>query len=110
MLHIRPATREDMERFHPQVPKSARVLAGERDGEVIGVGGVYFDNGAAVVFSGFCERVSKREIVKGAKAIMALAAGVKGPLYARQDPTEAAARTLAHFGFVPLSGDFWVMP
>lgn len=110
-MRFRPGTQEDLRRFHSAVPKTAKVIAAERDGEVIGVGGFYYDNGAAVVFSGFCDGLSKREIVKGARAIMDMAKGVRGPLYAVQEPNERAARTLAHFGFVPLAdGGWWVRP
>lgn len=107
-MDIRPATADDVRRYHDSIPYSAVVLAGLRDGEVIGVGGVYYSNGAPVVFSGFCDGMTKREIVKGARAIMGMLRGVRGPVYAKQDAGDKPARTLAHFGFSPLPDGWWV--
>lgn len=103
---IRPATTKDLERFGGALPYSARVIAGELDGETVAIGGVYYDRGRPVVFSSRCADLTARQIVRGARAIMALAG--RGPIFAIQEATEAAARTLRHFGFEPLSGDYWV--
>lgn len=108
-METRPATAEDIRRFHGSIPYNAVALAGVRDGEVIGVGGVYYAAGRPVIFSGFTPgEVSKREIVRGARIIMDMLEGRRGPVYAMQDDDERAARTLAHFGFTPLSDGWWM--
>lgn len=108
-MKIRSATAKDIEVFHKGIPFTSFSLAAERDGELIGVGGYYYQDGRRIVYSGFVDGLSKKEIVKGAKAIMALLKGIRRPVYALQDDNERAARTLRHFGFQPLPDRFWVL-
>ena len=105
---FRPVSRKDIASFYKDVPFSINGIAAERDGELVGIGGLYYEKGRCFVFSAFCDSLTKREIVKGASAIMKLAEKVRGPLYATAEGGEKAERTLAHFGFAPLSGPYWV--
>lgn len=107
-MKFRPLTIDDYLSFYSNVPFSVKGIAAEIDGELVGIGGLYYEKGKRIVFSSFCDRLTKREIVKGARAIMELAAEVKGPVYAVAEGGERAERTLAHFGFVPLSNSYWV--
>jgi hypothetical protein len=108
-MKIRSATRKDLQAFHKELPFTSIALAAERNGELIGVGGYYYHNGHPVIFSGFADGLSKKEIVTGAKAIIGLLTGIQRPVYALQDDNDRAARTLAHFGFKPLKDSFWVL-
>jgi hypothetical protein len=96
-FNIRPATGEDFERFHGMpAPWTMRAIVVERDGEIIGFGGYYLRGGAAVAFSDV-RNASRKEILKSARALVALLDTVKVPVVAEQDDTPTAA--LEHFGF-----------
>lgn len=108
-MNFRPATRADLARFHGQaVPYSARAMAGEIDGETVGVGGVYYRAGTAIAFSAFDrERLRPRDIIVGARRIMALIDSLGAPVMACSEGAPGAITTLLHFGFAPIGDGAW---
>lgn len=108
MITFRPATKADFARVYEKVPFTARAIAAERDGSFIGIGGFYYSEGRPVLFSrGEKSQLSKRDILICARAIMKMADQLKCPVFAVPEPTDAARRTLARFGFVPVDETFW---
>ena len=96
---IRWATREDILAFYGRdVPYTVRALAAEKNGEIVGIGGFYFDGDAAVAFSDVrASAMSKREFVRGARAVKDLLHEVKVDVVAKAGPSGDIA--LRHFGF-----------
>ncbi len=103
-IAIRPATRADFEAFYGQAPAmTTRALAGEIEGNVVGMAGYYLVGNAVAVFTDFKEGLSKRDIIRGARAAVKLAKKVGVDLIAAQGSDNDA---LKHFGFKP-DGEVW---
>jgi len=109
---IRPASLDDLRRFYSgsedfRQYHTMRILAAELDGEVIGIGGYYFDaNGNRIAFSDMWPkmRVRRKDIVRSLRAIMALI-GDKH-VFAVANPQEPKAeRLLARLGFEHIGTD-----
>ena len=105
MIAIRPATRADLVAFYgappPMTVKAWAAFNGSE--KPIGIGGYYLSEGIAVAFSDQRE-MSRRDIVKGARALMRQLKNLKFPVVARSGPDGDIA--LRHFGFEPW-GMFW---
>ena len=99
---FRPARREDILEFLPNVPCSAKAIAAEQDGVVYGVGGVYYSGRHVFAFSQFKPGMPKRAIVEGAKRIIDIVRTIKAPVWAVRGDFDSADRTLRHFGFSPV--------
>lgn len=106
---FRPATRADFSDFYDEVPGvSARAWVVEVDGEVKGVGGVYFQSGRAMAFSEFKDGLSKRLKVMGARKIMEIVCGCSCTVYAYEGPFLTAPKLLEKLGFEKIgSSKFW---
>lgn len=102
---VRRATREDFREFYGcPPPVTLRGLVGVTSTGPIGFGGYYLRDGVAVVFSDHRPFMRKRDIVKGARAIMAQISELPFPVTASAGKDGTAA--LEHFGFVPF-GQFY---
>ena len=105
MMEIRPATRQDFEEFYGELPPmTTRCLAGIEDGKTVGMAGYYIRENAAVVFTDFKEGLSKRNIVRGARAVVDLAKKLKVDLIAFEGM--GGEKALRHFGFES-EGKLW---
>ena len=103
-MHVRPATRADIEAFS-DMPNKPTILAwaGEVDGEIIALGGIAFSNGR---WFGFCDlkdeaRKYKMTIMRTTKGVFeeARRQGIRY-VYAEADSNEPKAeRWLASLGF-----------
>jgi hypothetical protein len=120
-LRFEPLTEELVLRFYgkPQ-PYTMRGRALMRDAEVIGIFGIYRDQGFEIVFAqtkdGLWQEPPppwfKRIIVAAMHTILGMANPDK-PLYAYAEPTKPNSRLLLeHFGFEPLqNGAYkWLPP
>ena len=109
MIDIRAATRDDYEAFYGKPPgRTVRALAAFNGAATpTAIGGYYLDDGAAVVFTDGGETLSKRDRVRGARAVMALVAGLKMPVVALDGADGEVA--LRHFGFEK-TGNIWRLP
>ena len=104
---IRPATRKDFREFYGKLPTmSVKAIIGIKNGEIVALGGYYFRRNVAIAFTELKkEKLTRREVIKGGRAVMELLKNLGQPIYATSDTKEAVA--LKHFGFEQ-SGDYWV--
>ena len=104
MTEIRPATLEDFERVRTRPAKTVRAYAAVRDGEVLGVGGVYREGVSQVLFSEFTDaiRKDKRSLVRLLRSMATL---MKGTVYSYADEAIAGSEVLLeHMGFERYEG------
>lgn len=103
MVRIVPATMELLERFYGEKPvRSQRAIVALKDERIIGVAGIYTDTERSVMFSQMSEecRKDKRAVVRGIRAVMALAKARAMPVHALADPgIEGSEKLLEHMGF-----------
>lgn len=105
-MNLRPATRDDFIAFAGQPPAMlTRAYVAEQAGQVLAVGGVYYDSGVAFAF---CEigdemRAHRKSIMRGARLVMDAVVGkMTVPVYAICSRREANAPAfLARLGFEP---------
>lgn len=106
MLDIRPATLDDYREFFGVEPaRTVKVLAGFRDGKLMGMGGYVIEGNKAIVFSDFKGEVTKREVIQAGRAIMKLARSAGIALLAEVKGNDTAMR---HWGFRPLKGSWYM--
>lgn len=103
---IRPATREDFARLGKVALKSARGLAVERDGMLLGIAGLYRDGPTSrkVLFSELTDelRRDKRALIALIRAVTPL---MSGRVFSLADPEiEGSEVLLEHMGFEPYEG------
>lgn len=102
-VKIKPATREDLISFYgEQLNRTVYAYVGERDGEVLGLGGYYFDKDSIVMFSDIKPegRDKKKSIVKIIKIIMKAARKHRLPIVAvPDDDYESSCQLLKRLGF-----------
>lgn len=103
---VRPATREDIDRFSDMSGKpTIKAFVGEVDGEIVALGGLAFAKGRWFAFCDLLDgaRAHKMSIARTAKRVFAeaKAQGIKY-VYAEADPNEpGAVRWLTSLGFEP---------
>jgi hypothetical protein len=106
---FRRATQADAERFYSGPPRmSLRGWVAEKNGEIVGIGGVYYANGVPIAFSEITDafRENKKDVAKGCRILMELISKTRGPVYAVANPDEpTAARLLARLGWEPTGRD-----
>jgi hypothetical protein len=101
-IEIVPATKEMVLAFYGEIPpKTLHAVAGIRDGEVLGVAGVFSVGQGWMMFSDSKPEFmqDKRAIVKAVRAIRKLIAGQKLPVYAvPQEGVKGAEELIEHVG------------
>lgn len=112
MIEVKPATSELIKAFYGhEFPRSMKSLVAVRDDEVLGVIGVYPENGQQVVFMDLKDELRRhpRVLIQGSKTFMRWVRETKMPTCARCDDTiPAAKRFLEHFGFRHLNKGVFV--
>lgn len=99
MLTFRDATRADFVAFYGRTPPfTLRAALAERDGEIVGIGGYYLENGVAVAFTDN-RGLTKREAVHCGRKVMAMLRELKVPIVATAG--EDGETALRHYGFKP---------
>lgn len=105
MTAVRPATRQDLQRFFGDVPPmTMRAVVAEEDGEILGVAGVKRENGCLVAFSDAAADPAqhKRLAVRMAREVLAM---MRGRTVYAVSRTESAL--LPHMGFEHVEGEVW---
>lgn len=109
MIELIPATADILARFYGKpVTRSMRAIAAVRDGDVLGVAGVFVDESRQVVFSSISEELKAhpRLIVRAYRIVLAMARESALQAHAVCDPAETTARHfLEHIGFQKVNGD-----
>ncbi len=101
---IRPATRADFEAFYRELPsQTVKAWVAMEDDKPVGIGGYYLSGGVAVVFTDHGD-MSKRDMIRGARALMVELKKLGMDVIAGSDFPNATM--LKHFGFEPF-GDYW---
>lgn len=107
---IRPATRDDIDRFRGEyeLGPSVKALVGDLNGELIALGGLAYCGGKVVAFLDLKPeaRKFKKSMHQAALMVMEMAkAGGHRFVYANAEPGEPTAeRWLTRLGFVPVDG------
>ena len=112
MIEVKTGTAELIRAYYGHdLPHSMRSLVAVRGDEVLGVIGVFPQNGQQLVFLDMKDELRKhpRVFIKGAKTFMRWVRDAKMPTCARCDETiPAAKRFLEHFGFRHLNKGVFV--
>jgi hypothetical protein len=102
-LEIRPATAEDFRAVYSRAPhRTMRALVALLDGEPVGFGGYFLEDGVAVAFSDMHGALAgrKKDIIRCARQLMAFIRSAQLPTVAH---AQAGTRgiVLKHYGFEP---------
>lgn len=112
MITIVPATPELLAQTRvgkPNVTMRA-VVAIDDQGRPIAVAGLYAESHRLCLFSDLCDelRANKRALIRGIRALMAIAKKKNAPVHALADPAiPGSAALLEHMGFTHLTGDLY---
>jgi hypothetical protein len=102
---IRPATEKDARQYYAGRPMfSFRGYAAEMDGEIVGLCGIYYQDGIPIAFSDIRDalRPRKKTLAKACRMLQRLIDKVGRPVYAVACGTEPTAPyLLAKLGFKP---------
>lgn len=102
-IDIIPATPELLERFYGKPPvRTVNAVVAVREGEILGIAGVYLDLGRLVLFSELTDelRKHKRVIVKGIGKVKEIVQNTRLPVVSLADCSIKGSDTLlAHMGF-----------
>ena len=99
MLELRKAIPEDVKEFYGKNSVfSFKGYTGVQDGKVVGVVGIYYIQGVAVVFSEIKEGISKKLVVMGIRKIVEDMNDLTYPVYA---VTRESEKLLIRVGFKP---------
>ena len=99
---LRYATREGWIQFYGEPPaRTVRAVVGVKDGEIIGIGGIVFEEPFPRIFMELtdCARTMKREIITGSRMIMDWMKQNRQIVYAVAHDDRVAPVFLRHFGF-----------
>lgn len=106
---FRPATQRDFLAFYGrESPWTLRGAVAEMNGEIVGFGGVYFDQDTAMAFSDMRDtmRRKRKDVVRAARHLMALIRSFGVPVFAYANPAEyTAPKLLARLGFEYIGSD-----
>ena len=102
---IREATEADVRAFYGSVNWTFRAFVAELDGQVLGIGGGYYDGPSVVAFSSLKPEMLryKKTIVLGARKIMELVRG-RSCFAIASEKHPGSERLLEHFGFERVNG------
>jgi len=101
---FRPARPADLAKFMDVVPYTVKAITAEHDGEVLGVGGIYYQGTTVIAFSEFDPKMRKyaTDMIRGAMRIVEIVKSVRAPVYAIPGPFASAPVLLRRFGFEPI--------
>lgn len=102
---LRLLTRQDFVDWFGHPPSNTlRGVAGVEDGKLLGIGGVVYEYGLAKAFMELKPEAKayKRDIVRGARAVLNMMRREHWLVYAVAGDSEQAPRFLQHFGFQKL--------
>ena len=99
---IRPCTAEDLQKyFDGKFPWTARALVFDLDGEILGLGGIYYTNRIPMAFSDFKEELKEHPITMARGAIEIMKIVKTKMCFAIADKRyEGAPKLLERLGFV----------
>ena len=110
-IDVVPATPDLMQRFYGRTPaRTSQAVVAVQGDRVLGVAGVYFENGYAVAFTELSDeiRANKRLIVRGYRALLPFLRAARLPVVALCDPLIAGSeRLLLHYNFEPRAQGVW---
>ena len=98
-MKIRPATVADFRKYYDKPPPlTMRALVGEKDGEIVGIGGYMFKGDTVAAFTDHTPgKVTKRDMIIAGRALMALYKKLGSPLVAVEG--KYGTVVLEHYGF-----------
>lgn len=104
-LNYRPATRQDIDFFYPDLKHTFKAWVVENEEKVLGIGGVYYDGGFIIVFSRFDPELDKYPLAKarGLKKIMEIVGG-KTCLAIADEKFPGSTKLLERIGFKHVDG------
>ena len=104
-LRYRPATRDDIRLFYPDLKHTFRAWVVENEERVLGIGGVYYDGDFIIVFSRFEPELEKYPLAKarGVKKIMEIV-GDKTCLAIADEKFPESTKLLERIGFKHIEG------
>lgn len=104
---MRPARPGDLTEFYGEPsPMTCRAVVAERDGQPLGIGGVYYYRRQVIAFSQVKPELldSKRDMVIASRATFKMIKALGVPVYALADDSLMnSAKTLEHYGFEKLA-------
>ena len=102
---IRLATEDDIRAFYGKVDWTFRAYVAELDGEVLGVGGIYYEDPYVVAFSSFKPemRKFKKTMVRSVRKIMELVKD-RSCIAVASDKHDTSEKLLTKLGFERIDG------
>src|SRR3990167_1139980 len=104
-LNYRPATRQDINLFYPNLKHTFKAWIVENEDRVLGIGGIYYDGDFIIAFSRFEPELDKYPLAKarGLKKIMEIV-GDKTCLAIADEKYPESTRLLERIGFKRIEG------
>lgn len=98
---IRNATTDEVERMVGKQGKTVRAVVGVMDGNVLGIGGIVYEDSYIKAFMDITEegKLCKKSLAKATKMVLEMAKEKNLKLIAVADDTDIAPQFLEHFGF-----------
>jgi hypothetical protein len=111
MIKLRPATRQDFIDFSGRPPSSTmKVWVIDRDGDILGMGGLCFFESKCVAFSDIKEGVPKKSVLRCALKVKEMIKEYGQEVWAIRDKKrETSKRFLEYLGFEHFGGDIWLI-
>lgn len=108
MLRYRPATRDDILLFYPDLKHTFRAWVVENEEKVLGVGGVYYEGEFIIAFSRFEPELDKYPLAKarGLKKIMEIV-GDKSCVAVADEKFPGSGKLLERIGFRHIEGNVY---
>lgn len=110
-MHVRYATKEDIDRWFQQAaPGTMRAVVVEDGGQLLGVAGLVRMGDHIQCFSSILDRLRphKRALVKAARLVQQMVHEVNGPVFAVCSSSEPTAPGLLRaLGFQPYQQEVW---
>ena len=117
MTEIMPATAEMIRALHKELPRTVRAIAAVEDGRVLGIAGLYPQDGYLVLFGAVAPETRaemcrhKRTLLRIVWEVLGMALRRRTPVVAMADPDiEGSERLLLHLGFMPQNDGSYKWP
>ena len=100
-VEIRNATPEEVEKMVGKQGKTIKAVVGIQDGNLLGIGGIVYENGFVKCFMDITEegKLCKKSLAKATKMVLEMAKEKNLTLMAVADDRDVAPRFLEHFNF-----------